>query len=156
MEPVQIVLLIVIVILTILLAVLGIQAFLILREVKRTVEKTNKVLDHAGIIAESISTPVSTLSSVVTSIKTGVSVVNWIKKIYALLLEQIPHKDIKDKEEEQLAETEKEKEVDFQRSSNGGFTEDASGRISSAPDEPEDGKPMVRRFFRGIERRIKI
>lgn len=146
MEPVQIVLLLVIVILTTLLAVLGIQVFLILREFRKTVEKTNKVLDDAGVIAESIATPVSTLSSLVMSIKTGISFANWLKKTYNLLLEQVSHKGTKEPLEERSEEVmtleEKAKE------SNGEAPADAKAL--------EDKKPMVRRFFRGIGRKIKI
>ena len=101
MEPVQIVILIVIVVLTILLAALGVQVFFILREIRRTIEKANKVLDDAGVITESIATPVSTLSSLAMSIKTGVSFAGWIKKTYEHLINHLPHKETKDQQEKQ-------------------------------------------------------
>ncbi|KKT35440.1 MAG: hypothetical protein UW23_C0016G0021 [Candidatus Collierbacteria bacterium GW2011_GWA1_44_12] len=101
MEPVQIVILIVIVVLTILLAALGVQVFFILREIRRTIEKANKVLDDAGVITESIATPVSTLSSLAMSIKTGVSFAGWIKKTYEHLINHLPHKETKDQHEKQ-------------------------------------------------------
>lgn len=62
-DTVQLVLFFVIVVLTVLLVVLGIQVFYILKEVRRTIIKTNKVLDDTGTITESISKPVSSLSS---------------------------------------------------------------------------------------------
>ena len=46
-DSVQLVLLVVIVVLSLLLVILGIQVFLILRELRNTIKKTNKVLDHA-------------------------------------------------------------------------------------------------------------
>lgn len=141
MELVQIVLLLVIVVLTIILAVLGIQVFLILREIRKTVEKTNKVLDNAGIIAESISTPVSTLSSLVMSIKTGISFANWFKKAYSLLLEQVPHKETKEHAGDRYEDTMN--------------TEEKNEEDQANESLPEERKPMVRRFFRGIGRKMK-
>ena len=70
-DPVQIVLLIVIVVLTILLVILGIQIFFILRELRTTVKKTNKILDNAYAITEDIEGPVSALSSLALGLKTG-------------------------------------------------------------------------------------
>jgi hypothetical protein len=70
-DPVQMILLIVIIILTILLVVLGIQIFLILKELRITVKKTNKVLDNAYSITEDIEGPLSALSSLVLGVKSG-------------------------------------------------------------------------------------
>lgn len=68
-DPVQMVLLIVILVLTGLLVVLGIQVFYILRELRETVKKTNKVLDHADSITENIDVPLEALSSLVVGAK---------------------------------------------------------------------------------------
>lgn len=70
-DTVQLVLLLVIVTLTILLVVLGIQVFLILRELRNTVRKANKVLDTTNHITQNVSGPISTLSSLVGSVSTG-------------------------------------------------------------------------------------
>ncbi len=70
-DPVQIVLLIVIIILTILLVVLGIQVFYILKELRNTVKKANKVLDNANSITENIEEPLSALSSLLMGVKSG-------------------------------------------------------------------------------------
>ncbi|HBB76752.1 MAG: hypothetical protein A2186_01140 [Candidatus Levybacteria bacterium RIFOXYA1_FULL_41_10] len=70
-DPAQTILLVVILILSILLVVLGIQVFLILRDLRETIAKANKVLDDAGQIAQSVSAPVSTISSILMGIKTG-------------------------------------------------------------------------------------
>jgi len=146
MESAQIVLLLVIVVLTVLLTVLGIQVFLILREFRKTVDKANKVLDDTGIITESLSTPISTLSSLVMSIKTGISFANWLKKTYALLLQQISHKETKEPSEERseevMAPEEKEKEL--------------NGETQTSTPLSEERKPLVRRFFKGIGRKIRI
>ena len=80
-DPAQIVLFLVIIILTALLVVLGIQVFLILRELRKAVAKANKILEDTGIITESVSTPLATLSSLMMGVKTGVSVANLLKKV---------------------------------------------------------------------------
>lgn len=75
-QIVQFVLVVVIVVLAILLVVLGIQVYFILKEFRKTVQKTNKVLDDTEIITDSIAEPVSSLSSIGTSIKAVTSIVN--------------------------------------------------------------------------------
>lgn len=79
-DPAQLALFLVIIILTILLIVLGVQVFFILRELRRTLEKANKVLDDTGNITESVSGPISSLSTLVTGLKTGASIAKFFKK----------------------------------------------------------------------------
>lgn len=79
MDTAQILLLVVVVVLTFLLLILGVQVFLILREFKNTIGKLNKVLDDAGMITESVSTPLLSLSNIVTSVKTGLSIASLLK-----------------------------------------------------------------------------
>lgn len=67
MDPIQAVLLFVILVLTILLFVLGIQVLFILRGLRTTVDKINKVLDNTGTITESVSEPLSFLSGLLMS-----------------------------------------------------------------------------------------
>ena len=81
MDPAQIVLFLVIIVLTTLLVALGIQVFFILRDLRKAVSKANKILEDTGIITESVSTPLATLSSLMMGVKTGVSVVNLLKKV---------------------------------------------------------------------------
>jgi hypothetical protein len=83
-DSVQLVLLIVIVVLTILLVILGVQVFLILRDVRKTIAKTNKVLDTAELITENIEGPLSALSSLALGIK-GSSFITAVKIIKNLL-----------------------------------------------------------------------
>lgn len=70
-DPAQTALFIVIIILTVLLVVLGIQVYFILRALRITLEKANKVLEDAGNITESVSKPISSLSSLAMGLKTG-------------------------------------------------------------------------------------
>ena len=81
MDAAQIALFVIIIILAVLFLTLGIQVFFILREFRKTVSKANKVLDNTNVITESVSTPISSLSSLVSGIKTGASVINIFKKL---------------------------------------------------------------------------
>lgn len=81
MDFAQITLFIVIVILAIVLVALGVQVFFILRDFRKTVFKANKVLDNTNVITESVSSPLSSLSSLAAGIKTGASIIRLFKKI---------------------------------------------------------------------------
>lgn len=78
-DAAQTVLLFVIVILTVLLIVLGVQVFFILKELRRTVLKANKVLDDTSSITESVSRPLSNLSTLSAGLKTGAIIAKLIK-----------------------------------------------------------------------------
>ena len=75
-DTVQAVLLVVIVILTIMFVVLGVQVYFILIEFRKTVKKTNKILTTAEYITESVSEPISMISTFVTGAK---AVTNFLK-----------------------------------------------------------------------------
>ena len=80
-DSAQTILFVVIIVLTILLLVLGVQVFFILRDLRKTVSKANKVLDNTNVITQSVSAPISSLSSIAMGIKTGSSFLNLFKKI---------------------------------------------------------------------------
>lgn len=67
----QLLLTLVILIVTALLVILGIQVYYILREFRTTLQKANKVLDDTGVISESVSKPVSFLSTMLLGVKGG-------------------------------------------------------------------------------------
>ena len=69
-DPVQVILLLVISLLTILLLVLGVQVFFILKELRRTIRRTNRILENTETITESVSEPISFLSEIV--LNTGI------------------------------------------------------------------------------------
>jgi len=73
-DPAQTILFLVVVILTILLVVLGVQVFFILRGLSKTIEKANKVLDDTGVITESVSKPIASLSTLTMGLKTGATI----------------------------------------------------------------------------------
>lgn len=82
-DPVQLVLLIVILVLTVLLVVLGIQIFFILKELRQTISKTNKVLDNADSITENIDVPLSALSSLALGVKASslITVAKFVRNL---------------------------------------------------------------------------
>ena len=73
-DPAQTALFLIIIVLTILLVVLGTQVFFVLKELRKTLDKLNKVLDDAGLITESVSKPISSLSSLTEGLKLGARV----------------------------------------------------------------------------------
>ena len=73
-DPAQAALFLVIIILTTLLVILGIQVYFILRALRITINKANKVLEDAGSITESVSKPISSLSTLAMGLKTGASI----------------------------------------------------------------------------------
>lgn len=81
MDTAQIIVFIVIIVLTVLLVLLGIQAFYVLRELRTTLSKANKILDSASQLTESISNPVSAFSSILSGLKTGSLIAGILKVI---------------------------------------------------------------------------
>ena len=79
-DPAQTALFLVIIILTLLLLILGIQVFFILRDLRKTVNKANKVLDDTGLITESVSVPISNLSTLAMGVKTGATIARILNK----------------------------------------------------------------------------
>lgn len=79
-DTAQTALFLVIIVLTILLLVLGIQVFFILKELRNTIGKLNKVLDDTGLITESVSGPIASLSSIATGVKAGTIIAKILKK----------------------------------------------------------------------------
>lgn len=78
-DTAQIILLVVVVILTVLLVALGVQVFFILRELRRTVSKANKVLEDTGTITESVSKPLSSLSNLTSGLRVGTLIAGLLK-----------------------------------------------------------------------------
>ena len=95
-DPAQILLFAVIIILTLLLLVLGIQVFFILRDLRKTINKANKVLDNTGEITQSVSQPLSSLSSVLMGLKAGGVIAKIIKKATDEPVRQDQDKEDKD------------------------------------------------------------
>ena len=76
MDTTQVLLTIVVSVLTILLTVIGIQVALILSELKKTVEKINKMLTDAGQVTGGLSRTVTGATGLVEGLKAGLSIVH--------------------------------------------------------------------------------
>lgn len=76
-DIVQIVLVIVVVVITAILSFIGVQTYLILKEVRESVRKTNKILDDAQEISRSVAKPISSLSDVITGASGLTSLLGW-------------------------------------------------------------------------------
>jgi hypothetical protein len=87
----QIVLTLVILALTTLVIFLGIEVYYILKEVRRGVQKVNKMLDDTGLITESIAKPISNASGFLMGLKSGA-------KLISSILGQDKEEKTKDKE----------------------------------------------------------
>lgn len=80
MESTQILLIVVITILTIVLTLIGIQFFFILKELKRGLQKVNKMLDNGTLVSQAIAKSVTGVSGILSGIKTGLSILNIFHK----------------------------------------------------------------------------
>lgn len=76
----QILLVAVVTILTALLTIIGVQVFFILKEIKRTIEKFNKMLDDAGMISESVARPIASLSNSITGVSGIAGLLGWLSQ----------------------------------------------------------------------------
>lgn len=75
MEPVQLTIILISVALTILIIVLGVQVWFILKEVRSSITKMNKMLDDAGKVSGAVSEGVIGMSGFVNGLKTGISAI---------------------------------------------------------------------------------
>lgn len=78
MDPVQILLFVVVSVLTSLLVAVGMQAFFILRQLKHTIVKLDKVLEDAHVLTSSIARPIVGFTSFVESMKHVCDLVDFI------------------------------------------------------------------------------
>ncbi len=80
MDPIQLTIIGVSLTLTVLLVVLGIQVYYILKEIRFSVQKTNKMLDDAGKVSGTVSEGVTSMSGFMNGIKTGLSMITSFQK----------------------------------------------------------------------------
>lgn len=69
MDPVQILLFATVTILTSLLVAVGVQVFLILRDIQKAVNKFNKLLDDAQVLTHSVARPIEGLRNFIEGVK---------------------------------------------------------------------------------------
>ena len=80
MDITQTVLLTVIVILTIFLLVIGLQAFFVLRDLRKTLRKANKLFDDTDNIVEQVKKPVESAGHFFAAIAAGAGLACFLKK----------------------------------------------------------------------------
>lgn len=79
-DSAQLLLVAVVTALTTLLVIVGIQVVYILRELRQTVAKVNKILDDAGVVSESVAKPIAGISGFLTGIKSGVNLIKLLEE----------------------------------------------------------------------------
>ena len=80
MDTTQFVIIIVTVTLSTLLLILGIQLFFILKEVRVSIQKVNKMLDDMGKVSGSVSDGVTNMSGFLNGLKAGISAITSLRK----------------------------------------------------------------------------
>jgi hypothetical protein len=79
METTQLVIIIVSITLTALLVLLGIQLFFILKELRLSVHKINKMLDDMGKVSGTVSSSLVNMSGFFNGLKTGLSAIATLR-----------------------------------------------------------------------------
>lgn len=80
MDPVQLTIIVISFILTVLVVVLSIQVWYILKEVRCSFQKMNKMLDDAGRVTGTVGESVEGLGGLVSGIRTGLSFFSSFRK----------------------------------------------------------------------------
>jgi hypothetical protein len=81
MVDVQVLINIVFLIITILLVVVLVQVIFLLKDLKTSLFKVNKILDDSGEMSESIKQPIVGLSKFLVGLKSGASFLSFFKKL---------------------------------------------------------------------------
>jgi hypothetical protein len=80
MDLTQFVIIITTVTLSSLLVLLGVQVFFILKEIRISIKKVNKILDDSGRVSGTVGDSVSNFSGFVNGLKAGISTVTSFRK----------------------------------------------------------------------------
>lgn len=102
-QSVSILLVFVISVLSSVLAICGIQVYLILKEFRESIKKLNKMLDDMGMISSSVAKPISGFSEFIMGLKTGLEA---FKGLAGLLKNFGSGKSAKSEEEKKISEPE--------------------------------------------------
>ena len=81
MDTTQSILLAVVVVLAIFLAALGFQAFFALKDLRRTLWRTNRLLDDADKLVSDVKKPIESAGHVVTAITASAGIAHLLKKL---------------------------------------------------------------------------
>jgi hypothetical protein len=79
MDSTQLVIVIVSLSLTLLLIVLGIQVFYILKEIRFSIQKVNKMLDDFGVMTGTVSGGFTNMAGLVSGLKAGIALITQLR-----------------------------------------------------------------------------
>ena len=79
-DVVQIVIISVITILTIVIAMVGMQAYFLLKETRGTIEKTNNILDDTHVISSKFAQSTESISGALVGLKAVLALIGLVKK----------------------------------------------------------------------------
>lgn len=74
----QVILVIVVTAVTVILVIVGIQVFNILKELRETIRKTNKILDDFGTVSESVAKPIASAADILTGATGVTGLLGWL------------------------------------------------------------------------------
>lgn len=80
MDTTQIVLLAVVIILAVFLVALGFQAFFVLRDLRKTLVRMNKLADDADNLVDQVRKPIASAGSFVTALVAGAGLTHLLKR----------------------------------------------------------------------------
>lgn len=80
MDITQTVLLSVIVVLTVFLAILGFQAFFVLKDLRRSLKKVNRLFDDADELVDSVKKPIDSAAHLISAMGAGAGLAHLLKK----------------------------------------------------------------------------
>jgi len=80
-ETLQVILFIMLVVVIVFFLILGVQVFLLLQEVRKTVKKANKVLDDTGNITQNVSGRIASFSDIIGGVTAGTIVTKILRLV---------------------------------------------------------------------------
>lgn len=78
----QTLLIIVITVLTVIITAIGVQLFLLLKEVRSSLARANSILDQTDSLINKLSHPASSINNLLTGLKEGVNLIDTIAGIF--------------------------------------------------------------------------
>ena len=80
MDTTQIILLAVIIVLTIFLVVIGFQVFFVLKDLRKTLFRLNRLFDNADDLVGQVKKPIESASNIFTAMTAGVGIAHLLKR----------------------------------------------------------------------------
>ncbi len=78
----QALLIVVIVLITGVLTFVGIQIILLLKELRKTIQRTNEVIDEIELLIHKLGNPGQSLNNIITGVKQGINLVEVIRTFF--------------------------------------------------------------------------